>query len=311
MDSQTLQRVKDLLFQNDAVGIFVGQDPILDTMAAALSLYLSLSKTSKKISIASPTSPIVELSSLVGIDKVKNNLDGANGDLTVSFPYREGEIEKVSYTLEDGFLNIIVKAGDDGISFSEKEIIYKRGGGFPKLIFVIGTPRLSDLGRLFDAAGLKDTTIINIDNKQENQGFGDVVLVSPSFSSVSEQMATFLSSLNFDIDVDIAQNLLSGILQATDNFQNSKTSPLAFEMAGLLMKKGARRILPSTVSYPSDSGSFFTPPSQTFRTQQQTKTNIEEVELEKKSDIKDEEKEKKETPPDWLAPKIYKGSTLV
>jgi len=32
-----------------------------------------------------------------------------SGDLVVPFPYREGEIEKVSYTRDDNFLNIVVR----------------------------------------------------------------------------------------------------------------------------------------------------------------------------------------------------------
>jgi hypothetical protein len=44
-----------------------------------------------------------------------------------------------------------------------------------------------------------------------------------------------------DLDIDIAQNLLSGISFGTDNFQSPKTTYLAFEMAATFMKKGARR----------------------------------------------------------------------
>ena len=65
----------------------------------------------------------MEVSSLVGIDKVKKSFNGgANGDLTVTFPYKEGEIEKISYTLEEGKLNILVKAGENGLSFNEKDV---------------------------------------------------------------------------------------------------------------------------------------------------------------------------------------------
>ena len=43
------------------------------------------------------------------------------------------------------------------------------------------------------------------------------------------------------MDLDIAQNLMLGIATATNNFQDSKTSSLAFEMAGVLMRNGALR----------------------------------------------------------------------
>lgn len=241
MDTSAVQKIGEILGKNQAVSIVVGKNARLDEMAAALSLYLSLKTDGKQVSIATPVEPIVELSSLIGINKVKTSLGSDKGDLTVSFPYEEGEIEKVSYTLENGYLNIIVKAGQNGLSFSEKDINYKRTGGQIAVLFVVGTPRLSDLETLFDPEALKNTTVINIDNKSENQGFGDISCVSQSFSSVSEAVASLLATLSLPIDQDIAQNLLSGMSFATDNFTSTKTSPTAFEMVAYMLRKGAVR----------------------------------------------------------------------
>lgn len=241
MDNQTLQSVQDILAKNPSLGIVVGKNHSVDEMAAALSLYLALKGAGKQVSIATPVDPLVEVSSLVGVNKVKKSLDGEGSDMVVAFPYQEGEIEKVSYTLENGFLNIIVKASESGLSFTDKDVIFKKSGGLPSALFVVGTPRLSDLGTLFDPQQLKDVTLINIDNKIENQGFGDLVLVSPEFSSVSEQVGHLLESLAYPLDLDIAQNLLSGIYSGTENFQSPKTSSLAFEMAAKLMHQGAKK----------------------------------------------------------------------
>lgn len=304
MDKVALQKIKDLLPKHEHIAIVVGQNPTLDTMGAALALYLTLQQSQKKVTIASPTDPIVEISSLVGIDKVEKSLNGAAGDLVVSFPYKDGEIEKVSYTIEDDFLNIVVKAGGNGLTFSEKDIQYKRGGTTPSLLFVVGTPRLSDLGQLFNPNALKDTTVINIDNKGDNQGFGDIVLVSPKFSSVSEQVAHLLSFLQLHIDVDSAQNLMSGILQATDNFQKPTTSYLALEMAGMLMRRGAQRHMQTYQRQPqfipSDESDFMIPDEESVEDLSQ-KTKKEEPKTQQRPD--------KNPPPDWLMPKVYRGST--
>lgn len=242
MDNTSLQRIQEALQRSKTAAVAVGKNPSIDEMGAALSLYLSLREMGKSVSIVSSTEPIVELSNLVGIDKVKTSFEGEGADLVVSFPYREGEIEKVSYTIESGFLNIVVKAGEQGLNFSESDVKYVRGGGGQlDLLFVVGIPRLSDIHELFTAEVLKDATVVNIDNKQENQGFGDIVLVSPRFSSVSEQMTQLLSDLRTPVDNDIAQNLLDGIMFSTENFQSQKTSYLAFEMAGILMRQGAVR----------------------------------------------------------------------
>jgi len=304
MDNVILEKIKDLLAKNENIGIAVGKNPGIDEMAAGLSLYLSLSQVSKSVTIVCPTEPIVEVSSLVGIDRVKKSFEGgANGDLTVSFPYREGEIEKISYTLEEGKLNILVKAGENGLSFNEKDIEYKREGAAPGLVFVVGTPRISDLGTAFEIETFKDSKVINIDYKPENQGFGDIPLLGKNASSVSELMANFISSLGLKTDVDIASNLLTGIISATDNFQSPSTSSLAFEAAALLLKKGAVRKTASSREIAEDS--FFSP-----KPQQQTPSFSRTIigAEEKKPEVKLDE----DNPPeDWLSPKIYKGSTSV
>jgi len=241
MDNTNIQKLRETLAKNNNFAVVTGENPSLDEMAATLSLYLMLKNADKKAIVACPSEPIVEISSLVGIDRVQNNLGGEAGDLVVSFPYVEGEIEKVSYTLENGLLNIIVKAAEHGLSFDEKDVKYVRGSGKVDVLFVIGTPKLSALGNLFDSEKLRDTKIINIDNKPENQGYGDIVLTSNRLSSVSEQIADLALTLGFRIDKDMAQNLLGGIAYATKNFQDPATSPLAFEMAALLLKKGALR----------------------------------------------------------------------
>jgi hypothetical protein len=331
-------------------------------MGAALSLYLALKQLGKNPGIACPSETLVANASLVGIDKVKNELSGDGGDLIVSFPYREGEIEKVSYTLENGYLNIVVKATEDGLSFEQQDVLFKRSGGIPSLLFIVGTPRLSDLGTLFDAEALKNTAIINIDNQNDNQGFGDVVLVTPQASSISELVGSLLEALEVNIDQDIAQNLLSGISQATNNFQNANTSYMAFAMAGDLLKKGARR--PRLEARQSDNKSPFgpftmpQPRQQTQNRDQQSRQQQQQQPREQRQQRPWEQRpqpqpkqqtvptqpvvtsqpqqqpaaqpvqqpapmqqppiqqverkeEDQETPPDWLAPKVYKSSTLL
>ncbi len=294
MDNTTFRQIGEAIQKNKNIGIVTAKNPSLDEMGAALALFLSLTQVGKSVTIATPENPLVEVSSLVGIDKVKTALNGESGDLTVSFPYQEGEIEKVSYTLENGLLNIVVKAGEKGLSFEEQEVSFTRSQGAPSLLFTIGVPKLSDLGKLFNIADLKDTMIINIDNKAENQGFGDIIMVYPMLSSISEQVANLILSLNLKLDIDIAQNLMYGISQATNSFQDVKTSALAFEMVSILMKNGAIRVGNNKLqSEPVNTEQFFPKPTQPIR-------KIEDVEKK----IEDEN-----PPEDWLAPKIYKGST--
>jgi len=92
MDNLTLSKIKEAIEKYNSIGIVTPNNPSFDVMAGALSLYLSLKNLGKNLSIATPSEPLVEVSSLVGIDEVKTSLGVATGDLVVSFPYREGEI---------------------------------------------------------------------------------------------------------------------------------------------------------------------------------------------------------------------------
>lgn len=350
MDQNTTNRVKSLLSDHNSIGIAVGKNLDMDNMGAALGLYLSLSSLGKQVSIASPSDPLVEISSLVGIDKVKKQFQGEGNTLVVSFPYFGDNIEKGSYTVENGYLNIIVRAGEKGLDFEDKEVVYRReGAAAPKLLFVIGTPRITDLGELFNPEAMKDTVIVNIDNKRDNQGFGEIVIVSPEFSSVSEQIAELLLSLSLPMEPDSAQNLLSGITQATANFQSPKTSYKAFEITSLLLQKGAVRKKmedqfrqPDTFGYDSSvqqkrqDAAYQPKPQQRPVTrfpqnqpvsQRQQVTQQPQVQSHVQESFQNQSQNSFPTgnsapkkpdvqdqavdqpPADWLTPKVYKGST--
>jgi nanoRNase/pAp phosphatase (c-di-AMP/oligoRNAs hydrolase) len=344
MDNQSLQKIRDSIAQAQNVAVAVSGNPDIDQMAAALSLYLTLNNQGKKVSVLSPTEPIVELSSLVGIDKVRMSNEGSGGDLVVSFPYREGEIEKVSYTIESGFLNIVVKAGEQGLTFDEQDVLFKRGGGKPDLVVTVGAASMADLDALFSEDALKDVTIINIDNNNNNEGFGDVVLVSPKFSSLSEQVADLMLNLGMDIDIDVAQNLLSGITAATSNFQSPNTSYLAFEIAAILMKRGAVRVrdnAPQQMQAPRQEdrreasrdqgqnrqhqlrGSNTQNQSQNQnqnqgqnqnqnqQRQEQIRQALRQGQQNRQPDQQNRQSDQQKPPSDWLTPKVYKGSTSV
>jgi nanoRNase/pAp phosphatase (c-di-AMP/oligoRNAs hydrolase) len=329
MENASLQRIQDVLQKSNSIAVTVGKNPSIDDMGAALALYLSLQAMGKNVTIVCVSEPIVEISNLVGIDKVKTKYEAESADLVVAFPYREGEIEKVSYTLENGYLNIVVKAGEQGLTFAEQDVKYTRGNDNQlDLLFVVGSQRISDINDIFDVGMLKNVTVVNIDNKQDNQGYGDIVLVSPRFSSVSEQIAQILSDIKAPVDTDIAQNLFDGIMFATDNFQSQKTSFLAFEMAAILMRQGAVRSVRQPVSglipvplqpqgqrrvaqqlQPQERKPQFEQRRQQIH--QPTQQVLPNQRFQQSQPQQPKHNQQQNPPTDWLTPKVYKGSSNV
>lgn len=235
--SQQKQAIEGLLAENPSVGVIVSSHQNMDVVAAALSLQLIFQDSGKNSQIVSSKEPIVEYSSLVGVDQLTKNFSGVTKTLTVSFPYKEGEIEKVSYNIEGDRLNVNLFGGETGISLQEKDIKYIKSGSSPSLLFIIGARDISEIQEYVES-GAK---IVNIDNDVANTLYGDVALVDASFSSISEMVAKLALDLNLQVEFDVAQNLLDGVSFATQNFLSPKTSPLAFEVTGLLLQKGAIR----------------------------------------------------------------------
>lgn len=243
MKTSLISSEKDALLTSlsaGTIGIVIGDRQNIDTVGAALALYLSLKSTGKEVQIVSKRDVTVEFANLFGAGKIEKSFSGRTKTLTISVPYNEGEIEKVSYNIETNRLNVNLFAEENGITFRESDIQYIRKGNAPEVVFAVGVTSPSELDGFVDttAGGVK---IINIDNSKQNTLFGDILLVDSLFSSVSEVAAEMIAELGLILDVDIAQNLLDGITQATRNFTNPQTSAYAFEAAGFLLMNGAQR----------------------------------------------------------------------
>lgn len=275
----SLTQIREALTPAQTIFVALPQRLNLDKAAAGLSLYLSLKKAKKEVSIFSPKTITVEFSSLVGADQIKQKIKGRN--LVISFDYVEDSIEKVSYHIENNKFNLVIQPKEGFLPLSTEKIDYSYSGNQANLIFSIGAESFSDLGEVYfqnkKTFGEGKTVSLNI--RPTNKPFADVDLFDPRASSYSEMITLMLSRLNLPIDGDIAANLLSGIQRATAGFSLAKAGPAAFEAAAFCLRAGA-------------------------------KTPKKDVRL-KPMPAKISAKKKPEPSPDWLEPKIYKGNTLV
>jgi hypothetical protein len=328
--SKNRARLEGLLAEATSIGVVVGPEhQDLDKMAASLSLYLSLVRSHKKanVQIVSKKDPIVGISNLVGIDKVKKTFDGKATALTIAIPYKEGEIEKVSYKIEGNKLNINLFAmQDSGISFKEDEIQYIKKGAMPDLLFAVGVESEAELK---ESIGEVEVPVIAINKRNINASYAQLTYTDGSFSSNSEIVAEIIQDLGLTMDVDIAQNILDGIMYATRNFSAPQTSPFAFASTAFALEQGAKR---KEVKRESE---------QVSQRDRETKNSIQELPVlpvQKKEEptqvpeqpeqkevipekLEEEEQPRKEeaqtapredssrkVPRDWFVPKVYKGA---
>lgn len=288
MNPEDLSQLQALLAPAQNILVLTGENAGQDSLAASLSLFLSLDKLGKSVSVVCPETATVEFANLIGIDKLKSG--AGNKNLIISFPYKEGAIEKVSYNIEDGKFNLVIQPQAGGQPLDPERVSFSYSGIKGDLFFVVGTPDLKDLGSLYaqERNLYTEVLLVNIDHHAENTRYGRINLVNSQSSSVSEIIALILQNLGLPLDSDIATNLLTGITSATNNFSSPKTSPSAFEAAAWCLKAGGRR--------------------QAGLPRKEEKIEIrpmpQEVSAKKPPPAP-------EAPPDWLAPKIYKGSMEV
>lgn len=274
--------LKDNLAQANQIVIAIPDTANKDVAAAALSVYLSLQALQKNPLILYPKKPIVDWGNLVGVNKITQNV--GNKNFIVSLDYIEGSIEKVSYNIENNKFNLVIEPRPGAPIFDEKKVKYSYAGVNTDLIIVVGAKNLDALGKFYtDNKSLFETKpIVAISNILGGE-IGKVNIVRP-VSTVSEIMTHLLSQMEMPMDTDIATNLWSGIISGSLNFSNNQVDADTFEAAAIVLKHGARK----------------------EKTQPQIREEIPSQEFALNSN-----QEKPQAPPDWLKPKIFKGSSLL
>jgi nanoRNase/pAp phosphatase (c-di-AMP/oligoRNAs hydrolase) len=281
----------DILSQKNSGLIVLAENPSTDTVASALALYQGLIKLGKDVSLI--CSSKVQ-SKLDGTDKIKSSLSTSGNNLVISFPYVEGSIDKVDYSISQDKFNLIVLPKEGFTKINSEDVEYSYSGGSIDFIFTIDAPNLKSLGKVYleNKNQFDGKTIINIDRHLTNAFFGTVNLVAKNTSSTSELILKILKDLNVQIDEDIATALYAGLSSATNNFSSYSVGPQTFETAAFLLKSGAKKAAPKR---PAQEQSR---PGRFERHQEKTLESVE-----REPQVTPDE----ETPEDWLKPKIFKG----
>lgn len=233
-----LKNIQDLLGRFKSGIIALQANPSYDGVAAATGLYLALTKMGKHMSIVCATKPQHDL---VGVDKIQQGLAAGGNHLVISFPYREGTIDKVDYNIASNTFNLIIIPNSETQKINPQDVKFSYTGGKVDFIITVDVPNLNSLGALYteNQNEFQGKNIINIDRHLINNNFGTINIVNKSISSTSELILNVMEGLNIEIDKDIATNIYNGMLAATNNFSSYSVNPTTFESAAKLMKQGA------------------------------------------------------------------------
>lgn len=291
-----IARIIALVNKNNSFALCMSVNPTVDTIGSTLALYFGLTALGKNVNVSASTQIPPHLS-LVGIDKIKNKLANDGDSLVVSFPYVEGSIDKVTYTIENGYFNLLIQPKENAHKLNPSQVAYAYTGGKIDAIITIDAPALTYLGGIYTSnqQAFAGKDIINIDRHLTNTQFGTINLVEKNISSTSEMILRILQALSVDITPDMATNLYVGIRAATNNFTAYTVNAETFENSALLLKAGASKP-PPTTQFVKKSAQSFTP-------------SLHESSALPEELIEHKENNEGTTPQDWLKPKIFKGSS--
>ncbi len=289
----------------NSILIVLPKKPYFDQVAAGLSLYLSL-LGKKQVSIICPSPMLVEFNRLVGVDKVAQKAEEKN--LIIHFAgYDAAGVEKVSSDVKDGelYLTLIPQPGVKPPLKDQINIFY--GGTSCDLVVLIGGAEESHFPILSDpeVGGVSKIHIglREIRQTKDNNIFPYI----RTSSSVSELAADLIRELELEVDADTASNLIAGIEVGSNHYSSEGTTANTFQTIADLLRLGGRRMVSSfkTTAFPKQFGAV------------SVKGGIEETPLQEVKpqdvleDVSQETKALQENPPsDWLAPKIFKGTSV-
>ncbi len=242
LDQEQIARLKELLAAVKSVLVMLKSQPSLDQVATAIALAKSLTQAGKEVILASPEELSGEALDLLGADLVKQKL--GNQDLTISFPYEETAVDKVSYHISDDnssfYLIIKPHKGHKPLDANRVQLDYT--GAAAEMVFLVGVHEFDQLEHLYDSYKqlYESATIVTLHTFEPE--IGGIKLDLSGKSCLSEAVFGLLGQLELTLDADSATNLLLVIERATEDFRSLATTAETFEMVGALMRLGARRL---------------------------------------------------------------------
>lgn len=337
--------LKNLLPTAKNILIALPANADIDRLAAGLALFLILQAAGKEVAVVSDDAVKVSQSHLFGIDHIQNNLPQTEGgNLTVTLEgvaASDGTVpalEKLDWATEGNNLNLVFHVLP-GQTFQPARIVpHYQGSGFD-LIFTIGAVNLNALGNIYsqNQNAFSGTHIVNIDTQVSNTSFGQTNILDTNASSVCEVIANLLSDLGYSLDADCASNLLAGVFEATNSLTDPKTTADTYMMVANCLRVGGRKpgsgaqvissqpqVTQSQQTAPAYDWTALMPKEQPIQPVAdyavppvvQSTSQTQPIDVGDDSQASSEERPYEEgviseTPePDWLTPKIFKGSSL-
>lgn len=301
-DQTQLNGVKDVLSSAKTAIVLLPPEPSSDQVGAALSLFLSLEKSGLTCQIGCSSPITVENADFFGVDRIATTI--GNQNLLITFDFSENDLKKVDYDVdENGKFTLLIEPQPGVMPPDTSTIRYAYSGASADLVFIIGTNSLEELGKIYadEKTFLDSAKTISLNLVNRPGSFATFNLNSALSTSVSEMVGNLLRELGVQPTADAATNLLTTILDSTNQFQSPKVTPDTFEIVAFLMRAGGH-LGRSNLSTSSRFGAF--PPSfpaPLFDAPPMTAPTFED-------DFSSPPPAPRSIPNDWKKPKVFRST---
>ena len=236
--NELIQKIKD----STHVLVTVSSNPSVDQLAACIGISLWLNKLDKHATAVFSGDIPNALEFLQPEATIEKSTDSLR-DFIIALD--KSKASKLRYKAEDNMVKIFITPYRSSLSSADLE--FSQGDFNVDTIIALGVVEQKDLDEAITSHGriLHDAVVTTI-NTTQNSSLGALNWNDPSSSSLSELCYEVGRLVGEDqIDPQIANALLTGIVASTDRFSSMSTSPNTMSVAAALMKAGANQQLVS------------------------------------------------------------------
>jgi nanoRNase/pAp phosphatase (c-di-AMP/oligoRNAs hydrolase) len=237
------QQLSDKIKSSSNILITVAKNPSIDALASAIALTLALDKLEKHATAVFSGDIPKAINFLEPEKTFEDNADSLR-DFVISLD--KDKADRLRFKPDGDMVRIYItpyktKLSADDLSFSDGEFNIE-------LVIAIGVDDRSELDDAIASHGriLHSATTATIKLGDQKDALGTISWQDSNASSYSEMVDSLVTSLSDNkdfVDSQIATAILTGLVSATDQFRNAKTSASVMTVAADLMGKGANQQL--------------------------------------------------------------------
>ena len=200
-----------------------------DSLAAGLALFYSLKKLNKNVNLITKNSTTEN-----GALQESKNFAQSQGDFLIAIKEKNVKLSQLFYEKTEDGLNLYLKTAGGKL---KKEDIFLTEMDNTELLITLGVKKINEIS---EKIAKQYKYLVNIDNDDKNEHYGQANIVNPNTASLSEIVFDFLFLFNKDIfDEKVSEYLFYGIAKSSAGFTDKKVNYFTFQKANFLMEKGA------------------------------------------------------------------------